>query len=182
MTWNGYRNKFRDYARGRALPGGLYWLICFQLLFCPVLSPADTRQDADLARALAAYERSDYQTAGDVFRKLAEQGQVEAQRYLGQMFDKGLGMAKNYHQAIAWYRKAAEQRDPAAQYYLGLKYANGHGVPENPLQAYIWFAISFNNGFARAANPLRVLNKSLSTRDRQEALKIVVKKMDRYGK
>ena len=158
------------------------WLFYFILLNSPMNSIAETSPDAEFARALAAFERSDYQTAGDMFRKLAEQGQAEAQRFLGQMFDKGLGVPKNYSKAVDWYRKAAEQRDPAAQYYLGLKYANGHGVQENSRQAYIWFAISFNNGFELAADPLRVLNKSLSTRDRQEALKVVVRKMEQYGK
>jgi TPR repeat protein len=131
--------------------------------------------------AMSAYENSNYEIAKREFEVLARQGQAEAQRLLGHMYDKGLGVPQDYEKAISWYQKAAESKDPAAQYHLGLKYANGHGVQENQTQAYIWFAISFNNGYEPAADPLRVLNKSLSTYDRQEALKVVVQQMELYG-
>ncbi|WP_455220270.1 tetratricopeptide repeat protein [Kaarinaea lacus] len=131
--------------------------------------------------AISAFEANDYETARREFEALANQGQAEAQRFLGHMYDKGLGVPQDYDKAIEWYRKAAKQRDPAAQYHLGLKYANGHGVTESQKQAYIWFAISFNNGYEPAADPIRVLNKSLSTYERQEALKIVVQQMEQYG-
>lgn len=159
-----------------------WYLLVLSLTVCPLYTFAAGTPDSEFSRALAAYQRSDYQTAEPVFQKLASQGQAEAQRLLGQMFDKGLGVPQNYRKAVAWYRKAAERRDPAAQYYLGLKYANGHGVKKSPSQAYIWFAISFNNGYEMAADPLRVLNKSMSTRDRQKALKVVVQRMEKYGK
>lgn len=131
--------------------------------------------------AMSAFEANDYGAARREFEVLAKEGQAEAQRFLGHMYDKGLGVSQDYDKAIEWYRKAAKQKDPAAQYYLGLKYANGHGVSENQKQAYIWFAISFNNGYELAADPIRVLNKSLSTYERQEALKIVVRQMEQYG-
>ena len=146
------------------------------------LANADNENSNNVTQALIAYRNNDYQTASREFKKLAENGQVEAQRFLGHMYDKGLGVPQNYQNAVSWYKRAAEQKDPAAQYHLGLKYANGHGVAENQLQAYIWFAISFNNGFEQAADPLRVLNKSLSTRERQQALQVVVQKMELYGK
>ena len=129
-------------------------------------------------QALAAFRSNDYQTASREFKKLAENGQAEAQRYLGIMYDKGLGVSQNYQEAVSWYQRAAEQKDPAAQYHLGLKYANGHGVPEDQIQAYIWFVLSFNNGYEMAADPLRVLNKSLSTRERQQALRVVAQEME----
>ncbi|WP_455200015.1 tetratricopeptide repeat protein [Kaarinaea lacus] len=141
----------------------------------------NTARDS-VAQAILAYENNDYREANQAFKKLAESGQVEAQRYLGQMYDKGLGVPQNYQKAVSWYERAAKQKDPAAQYHLGLKYANGHGVKEDQFRAYIWFAISFNNGFELAADPLRVLNKSLSTRERQKALQVVVKEMEQYGK
>lgn len=150
------------------------------LPFAVTITQANSTRE--FARAMAAYERSDYGTASQVLLKLAKQGQAEAQRMLGNLYDKGLGVAQSYEKAVRWYRKAAEQRDPAAQYHLGLKYANGHGVPENQMQAYIWFAIAFNNGYRAAADPLRVLNKSLSTTERQQALKVVLRKMEVLGK
>jgi TPR repeat protein len=52
-------------------------------------------------------------------RKMAEQGDAEAQFTLGQMYDSGDGVAQNYKQAAAWYRKAAEQGNDSAQNFLG---------------------------------------------------------------
>lgn len=155
------------------------------LCVCFALTNANAEQNAawgSVAQAISAYDNNDYKTASREFQKLAESGQVEAQRYLGQMYDKGLGVPQNFQKAISWYKRAAKQKDPAAQYHLGLKYANGHGVQEDQFKAYIWFAISFNNGFEMAADPLRVLNKSLSTRERQKALRVVVREMEQYGK
>lgn len=150
----------------------------FLILMLTLSVPAAAARDDIFKRGLKAYNNSDYETAERLFKKLAEKGEPKSQRYLGQMYDKGLGVPQNYKKAVTWYRKAAEQKDPAAQYHLGVKYVNGHGVPLDAKTAYVWFAISFNNGFERAANPLRVLNKSLSTRDRQDALKLVSQKME----
>ncbi|MGD8570875.1 MAG: tetratricopeptide repeat protein [Gammaproteobacteria bacterium] len=157
------------------------WFIYVSLIIASPALVAETSKNPEFSRALAAFKRSEYHTARPLFKKLAENGQAEAQRYLGKMFDKGLGVPQNYHKAITWYRKAAQQRDPAAQYHLGLKYANGHGVKKNESQAYIWFAISFNNGYQPAADPLRVLNKSMSTLARQKALNVVVQQMEKYA-
>lgn len=130
-------------------------------------------------RAMQALERGDYQQATHIFSRLAKQGQkIEAQTAMGIKYDKGLGVPQNYNKAFHLFQQAAEQNDPIAQYHLGVKYVNGHGVKQDPYEAYIWFAIAFNNGNELAADPLRVLNQSLSTVERQKALKIVVKKME----
>ena len=49
-----------------------------------------------------------------VCRKLADQGNAEAQRRLGTMYADGTGVAKDRVQALKWYRKAAEYGDAQA--------------------------------------------------------------------
>lgn len=136
----------------------------------------------EYARAMQAFDRGDFKTANLIFSKLAARNQVEAQTVLGIQYDRGLGVPQNYKKAVSLFHQAAQKNDPIAQYHLGVKYVNGHGVKQNPLEAYIWFAIAFNNGNELAADPLRVLNQSLSTVDRQSALKDVVKRMEDIGK
>jgi TPR repeat protein len=136
----------------------------------------------EYTKAKQALDRRDYSMARRILSRLAKQGQVESQTALALMYDKGLGVPQNFKKAVSLFRLAAEQKDPIAQYHLGIKYVNGHGVKESPKEAYIWFAISFNNGNELAADPLRVLNQSLSTVDRQNALKVVVKKMEQLGR
>jgi len=143
---------------------------------------AAVKADDTFQQGLAAYQNKNYLTASRLFKPLAQQGRVDAQRYLGLMYDKGLGLPQDYHKAVTWYKRAASQHDSAAQYHLGLKYDIGEGVPEDDMQAYIWFAISFNNGFEPAAGALRVLNKTLSTQQRQLALKQVASQIEQLGK
>lgn len=143
----------------------------------------NTTFNDEYSRAMRALESGDYQRATQIFTRLAKQNRhIQSQTALGIKYDKGLGVPQSYQKAFKLFRAAAEQNDPIAQYHLGVKYVNGHGVPQNPFQAYIWFAIAFNNGNELAADPLRVLNQSLSTVERQKALKLVVKKMEDLGK
>ena len=69
---------------------------------------------ADLQSGLDAYERGDYEAALIQFRPLAEQGNAEAQLYLGIMYEYGKGVPWNPVQAFNWYRKAAESGHPKA--------------------------------------------------------------------
>jgi TPR repeat protein len=80
------------------------------------------------------------------YRKAAEQGQVEAQNYLGWFYNA----AQDYSPAVAWYRKAAEQGYAEAQYNLGWLYAKGRGVAQDDKQAVDWFSKAAQQGYADA--------------------------------
>ena len=75
--------------------------------------------------AIAAYEAGDYATALQLFRPLADQGDVKAQYRLGVMYFHGLGVEQEYAEALNWLRKAADQGDAEAQTGLGLLYNTG---------------------------------------------------------
>ncbi len=85
---------------------------------------------ADLKAGVEAYQRGDYATALTEFRPLAQQGDADAQFYLGQMYSKGRGVPQDDAEAVAWYRRAAEHGDAEAQFYLGQMYSKGRGVPQ----------------------------------------------------
>lgn len=162
-----------------------FWLskiaTAFSLVFLPnvlVVAGQNPFFQDEYERAMQALEMGDHTSATRIFSRLAAREEIQSQTALAIKYDKGLGVPQNYKKAVNLFRQAAEQNDPIAQYHLGVKYVNGHGVRENPMEAYIWFAIAFNNGNEMAADPLRVLNQSLSTIDRQKALKVVVKKME----
>ena len=135
----------------------------------------------DIKKAELAYRSSDYETAQLIFRHLAELGQAESQRYLGEMYDKGLGLRRNYKLAIYWYRKAAEQGYASAQYRLGVKYANGHGVKKDNKVAYAWFVVAYDSGHEKAANSIRVLNQTMSYSERQQSLEEAYKLREKFG-
>ncbi len=91
---------------------------------------------------VAAYQRGDYATVIRELRPLAEQGNAEAQHYLGVMYGEGHGVPQDYAEAVGWWRKAAEQGYADAQNNLGIMYANGEGVTQDYAQAHMWFNLA----------------------------------------
>lgn len=65
---------------------------------------------AGLEEGIAAYNKSDYGLAIREFSPLAEQGNANAQNYLGWLYANDRGVAKNEATAVIWYTKAAMPR------------------------------------------------------------------------
>ena len=55
-----------------------------------------------------AYDRQDYVLALRLCRPLAEQGDIDAQTAVGNLYYEGWGVEQNYTSAANWFRKAAE--------------------------------------------------------------------------
>lgn len=98
-----------------------------------------------------SYDRANYATALQIWLPLARDGDAEAQTYLGEIHEKGLGVEPQYDIAAEWYRKAAEQGSSRAQIALGALYEKGLGVPKDPREAMQWFRRA--SGLADAAVP-----------------------------
>jgi len=86
-----------------------------------------------------AYDRADYRTALKVWMAQADQGDAAAQTYVGEIYEKGLGVAPDYQAAAQWYRRAADAGFPRAAINLGYLYEHGLGVPRDPAQARYWY-------------------------------------------
>lgn len=82
-----------------------------------------------------AYDRANYATALNVWLPLAQQGNAQAQTFVGEIFEKGQGIAPDYASAVQWYRKASEQNYARAQINLGHLYEKGLGVGKDSLAA-----------------------------------------------
>ena len=115
----------------------------------------------------------------DEVRKAAEQGNAEAQFYLGFYYEQGVGVGvtKDLAEAAKWYRKAAEQGHAIAQYNLGVFYAQGAGVTKDLAEAVKWFRKAAEQGYARAQDNLGVCYYSGAgvTKDLAEAVKWIRK-------
>lgn len=86
-----------------------------------------------------AYDRADYRSALKVWLPQAEEGNPEAQNYVGEIFEKGLGQEPDYVSAITWYKRAAEQGYSRAQINLGYMYEKGLGVDADVTVALNWY-------------------------------------------
>lgn len=94
---------------------------------------------AILGGEYVAYDRADYQTALNVWLPQAQEGDKKAQTYVGEIYEKGLGVPPDHAKAAEWYRRAAEQGDARAQVNLGHLYEKGLGVRQDPAAAVNWY-------------------------------------------
>lgn len=111
-----------------------------------------------------AYDRADYRTALRVWMPQAEEGDPVAQTYVGEIYERGLGVSPDYNQAAQWYRKAAEQGYSRAQINLGALYEQGLGVNKDQVTALNWYRkasglsgdeVAFTSSFAAERDELR---------------------------
>jgi len=63
-----------------------------------------------------------------MYRKAAQQGNVEAELKLGDYHYYGYGMATDLEEAVIHYRVSAEARNPQAMFNLAYMYTHGHGL------------------------------------------------------
>jgi multidrug efflux pump subunit AcrA (membrane-fusion protein) len=82
-----------------------------------------------------AYDRANYSTALKVWLPAAQGGDKVAQTYVGEIYEKGLGIAPDYASAASWYQKAADQGYSRALINLGFLYEQGLGVPKDQATA-----------------------------------------------
>ena len=85
------------------------------------------------------YSNQNFAEALKWFRKAAELGNADAQNRLGNIYDKGQGVARDYFEAKDWYLKAAQQGNSEAQYNLGNLYRTGE---END-----WFTVIYETDY-----------------------------------
>ncbi len=141
-----------------------------------------------------AYDRADYGTAMRIWLPMAEQGDPKSQNYVGEIYEKGLGVEPNFELAAQWYLRAAEQGFQAAQINLGQLYEMGLGVEKNRQVALQWYekASGINRKLDKVVSfqiaedndrQLQAANQSLTEKDReiqaqQEKIRELIQKLD----
>ena len=72
-------------------------------------------------------------------RTMAEKGDPDAQFRLGELYEEGDIVERDFGKAIEAYRKAAEQGHSGAQYALAHNYHLGSGVTQDMAAAMVWY-------------------------------------------
>lgn len=133
------------------------------MLGSPVGALADDLSDGRrLLEGMRKCIEGDNEAALKLLRPLAEQGEVDAQSYLGAMYYEGECFPQDYTEAVKWSRLAAEQGNAQAQNYLGVMYANGQGVPQDYLQAHVWFNLAGAGGDKNGAINRNIVAESMT--------------------
>jgi TPR repeat protein len=98
----------------------------------------------------------------------ARAGILQAQFEMGERYFQGLGVPKDYAQAVAWFREAANHGHTAAQGILAMMYFLGRGVAADPAEAYKWAILAASTGDTEAVNTQRQISAKISAEAKAE--------------
>ena len=103
-----------------------------------------------LQKGISLYESKQFQEAFPLIEKEAQNGNAEAQYYLGRMYRWGEGTHQDLDKAFHWYSKGAKQGNRKAQNNLAFMYFNGLGVQKDLKKAFELYTLSAEQGTAAA--------------------------------
>ncbi len=86
-----------------------------------------------------AYHGADYRSALNVWLSRARGGDAQAQHYVGEIYERGMGTDPDFEEAARWYRKAADQGFTRSMVNLAYFYEQGMGVEQDMAQALDWY-------------------------------------------
>ena len=75
----------------------------------------------------------------NVLKSLAKNGSMDAMRRIGDLYYDGIGVNRDYSEAIRWYERAALLGNRWCQVRLGEMYRDGRGVQPDEEKAADWF-------------------------------------------
>ncbi len=122
-----------------------------------LLLPAHALFSQTYEEGRQAYVNGEYKRAYAILKPLAEQGDAEAQKMLGILYDYGHGIRADADEAMRWYLLAANQGHPAVQYQVGAKYFHGDGVNKDIEAAARWWELAASGGQVDAQFNLGIL-------------------------
>ncbi len=138
---------------------------------------AATFEDGRVAAETLRYDR-----ARDIWARLSAAGDAESQNALGFIYQKGLGVLRDYRRAFDLYTAAAEQGHANAANNLGVMYTQGQGVPRDYVRAYSWYSLAAIQGEDAAIRNRSILGRAMSYQDLEAANELSVKAIARIAK
>ncbi len=115
-----------------------------------VLVFASTVATADLQKGIDAANVGDFETALFEFNYLVKNNYPPAMYQLGQLYENGTGVARDYKKAAELYTKAADMDEVDAMFSLGVLYHHGDGVTKNLSKALELYTQAASKGLAAA--------------------------------
>jgi TPR repeat protein len=106
----------------------LVFLVCAYLLGC-----------SDYQKARSAYEAGEYTKAFQIFERLSQAGDSQAQYDLSQMYIQGIGTPKSIEQGWVWLNRAAEKGNIQSMLELGVRYQASANLETGQEMAFLWF-------------------------------------------
>ncbi len=92
----------------------------------------------------------------------AEMGDARAQYDLAERYHDGLGMTRNYSEALRWFLKAAQQGHAKARLNAGMMLFLGRGHAPDEAEAVKWLVLASEGGEAQAKTALDAMVERLA--------------------
>ncbi|HIF02438.1 MAG TPA: sel1 repeat family protein [Nitrospinaceae bacterium] len=108
------------------------------------------------------------------YRLSAEQGDVLAQSNLGEMYEEGRGVPKDFKEAVKWSKLAADQGYAYTQNSLSYMYYKGQGVPKDYVLAHMWWNIASSNGHKGDMKFRDIIEKKMSPSQLEKAQEMAI--------
>ncbi len=93
-------------------------------------------------------------------RHAAANGNPSAQYEVGRRFAMGIGIKRNYDEAVKWYMRSASHGFAPAQYRLATLYERGLGVKKDLQRSMLWYKRAAELGNVKAMHNLAVIYAS----------------------
>ena len=98
------------------------------------------------------------QQAVEFFTKQAEEGQAQAMLNLGNFYENGVGVPRNFSTSLEWYLKAGEAGQAEGYQQAGLSYELGRGVAADRATAVKYLELAAEKKIPAAAYQLAALS------------------------
>jgi TPR repeat protein len=108
-----------------------------------------------------------------LYRRAAEQGHIDAQMELGEIYWRGgMRVPDDTAESAKWFLRAAELGYAMAQANIGLAYRYGEGVPKNPVIGLMWLNLAVAQGYKRVVRDRDILAGEMTPAQVAEAQKL----------
>jgi len=144
----------------------------FRLLLVLLLSTtAQVIIAADFIKGFEAIQKSDFVTALAEFYPLAQEGDSDAQFYIGTMHQYGQGVPQDHKTATGWLLKSALQGNHLAELSLGIMYEKedelGGGTQQDYKEAVKWYSLAAESGILEAQMSLGQIYSTVLVDDKK---------------
>ena len=81
-----------------------------------------------------------FSEAFDILKKTAESGNIDAICRMGNLYYDGVGVSKDYAEALKWYQKSATLGHAWSKLRVGDMYRDGKGTQIDYEKSYFWYS------------------------------------------
>jgi SH3-like domain-containing protein len=126
------------------------WIIILTTALLLLVSGNVIAESNAYNQALDAYNNNDYETALPIWRRLADEGNADAQYALGVAYLKGEGVSRDLNESMKWFEQAGNSGNVQAMFNLGAAYWEGKGTRQSYAEAVEWWEKSAAAGQSAA--------------------------------